>query len=61
MANIPPTFLHRHRFDGTYDSICTECFKTIANSPTKEGLFEAEKDHICLGYHLDSAGYLVNP
>ena len=40
-------FPHRRNRDGSYDSICTLCFTTVASSETEEELGEAEAKHIC--------------
>lgn len=53
MASTIPTFPHRLRVDGTYDSICTQCFETVATSKIEAELLEVEKMHICTGLDLD--------
>jgi hypothetical protein len=40
-------FPHRRNRDGSYDSICTFCFATVASSGTEEELGEAGAKHIC--------------
>jgi hypothetical protein len=40
-------FAHRHNFDGTWDSICTRCFLTVASEWTEVGLWEHERGHHC--------------
>jgi hypothetical protein len=40
-------YVHWVRFDGSYDSICSECLATIANAPDEAGLVEPEKIHVC--------------
>ena len=60
MANPTPFFPHRLRSDGTFDSICTACFKTIAASKDESELLEAERTHICLGLDLDGIFHPVN-
>jgi hypothetical protein len=35
-------FPHRCNRDGSYDSMCTLCFATVASSETEEELSEAE-------------------
>jgi hypothetical protein len=42
-----PTYLHRANPDGTFDSICIRCFKTIASAVTESGLAGPEVDHVC--------------
>jgi hypothetical protein len=40
-------FAHRHNLDGTWDSICTRCFLTIASEWDEDGLWEHERGHHC--------------
>jgi|HubBroStandDraft_6_1064221.scaffolds.fasta_scaffold208022_2 hypothetical protein len=40
-------FPHRHNSDGSYDSICTACFVTIASVRDEELLCAHEAAHIC--------------
>lgn len=40
-------FAHRANADGTYDSICRTCFRTIATVLHPDGLESAEKTHVC--------------
>jgi hypothetical protein len=42
-------FPHRQNPDGTFDSICTQCFKTIATTMTEAELTTAERTHNCEG------------
>lgn len=41
------TFPHREKADGSYDSICTACMKTVATSRSEAELSSYESDHIC--------------
>ena len=50
------SFAHRRNFDGSYDSICTKCFATVAMAEKEEELSPAESAHLC----DPSALYLVN-
>jgi hypothetical protein len=45
-------FRHRHKQDGSYDSICTTCFRTIATELTEPSLDQAERAHQCDPYGL---------
>jgi hypothetical protein len=38
---------HRVNLDGSWDSICTRCFLTVANCKTEGELAEFEKTHVC--------------
>lgn len=41
-------FRRRLRANGTHDSICLSCFRTVANEEGDEdGLEDAERNHIC--------------
>jgi hypothetical protein len=46
---------HRLNPDGTYDSICTRCFRTIANANEEADLAAAEEAHNCSLADLDRA------
>jgi hypothetical protein len=39
-------FVHRDNHDSTRDSICMNCFLTVAHG-TEEDLIEAERNHDC--------------
>lgn len=40
-------FAHRHNSDGTWDSICTKCFLTIATERLENLLLVHEPHHDC--------------
>lgn len=40
-------FPHRENDDGTFDSICPVCFRTVARAPRQEELAELERIHVC--------------
>ena len=40
-------FPHRQNDDGTYDSICTSCFLTVATARSEGELKALEKNHVC--------------
>jgi hypothetical protein len=40
-------FTHRHNPDGTFDSICMRCYRTVAEGRIEEQLTAEEKWHIC--------------
>jgi hypothetical protein len=42
-----PFFPHRLNRDGTYDSICLQCYATVANARTSVELEEYDVKHIC--------------
>jgi hypothetical protein len=42
-------FTHRQNGDGTVDSICLHCFRTVGTAENIEGLDASEKHHICDG------------
>jgi hypothetical protein len=39
--------VHRHNEDGTHDSICMECFATIATVGSETELYRHESLHVC--------------
>src|ERR1700730_14332731 len=41
------TFAHRGKADGTWDSICLRCFRTIATAPNAAWLTPKETGHTC--------------
>jgi len=41
-------FSHRYNPDGTWQSICPECYKTVAESRKEADLKRAESIHVCL-------------
>ena len=41
-------FSHRYNPDGTWQSICPECYKTVAESREEADLKRAEDTHVCL-------------
>jgi hypothetical protein len=43
-------FVHRQNRDGSFDSICTNCFQTVANKKVEAELEQIERDHICEGH-----------
>jgi hypothetical protein len=51
-------FPHRQNNDGTFDSICPVCFRTVGSAQAEEQLAELEVQHICLRIrttHRDSS------
>jgi hypothetical protein len=47
MEDPTERFPHRVNRDGTFDSICPNCFVTIATRNVEAELEELEKAHIC--------------
>jgi hypothetical protein len=45
-------FAHRRNDNGTTDSICLKCFRTIATKRTKAELVDSEAAHECGGFNL---------
>lgn len=50
------SYAHRHNSDGSYDSICTKCYSTVATAESEGSLASSESAHIC----QPSALYLAN-
>jgi hypothetical protein len=44
-----PPFHHRFNPDGTVESICAECFLTVATANSYDQLHEKEAAHSCSG------------
>jgi hypothetical protein len=40
-------FPHRLNADGSYDSICKECFRTVATEEEEDKLRDRELQHVC--------------
>lgn len=46
-------FTHRLNKDGTMDSICRQCFATVATEKTENELEPLELDHQCAPWNLE--------
>ena len=46
---ITSSFPHRLNKDGSYDSICSHCFMTVASHTSESELEPLEYDHQCFG------------
>ena len=46
------SFPHWQNRDGSVDSICTECFRTVATAAAEAELTAAENAHNCQGFNL---------
>ena len=42
-----PFFPHKLNRDGTYDSICLQCFATVATAPVSSDLDRYDLEHKC--------------
>jgi hypothetical protein len=42
-----PYFQHRHNRDGSCDSICLRCYRTVASTLYEDWLAHAESNHTC--------------
>jgi hypothetical protein len=49
-------FPHRRNADGTFDSICMNCFLTVSHSKSEAELAESDKNHICDSSFLAERG-----
>lgn len=49
-------FVHRPNNDGSYDSICTSCFATVASVRDEAELTQLEHGHICNPFWVYAAG-----
>jgi hypothetical protein len=46
-------FIHRLNKDGTIDSICRDCFVTVATARSQPDLKREELQHVCQRYLLE--------
>jgi hypothetical protein len=53
-------FSHRQNRDGTFDSICPRCYRTIANRTSEAYLAKDELRHVCLDWDLDDGYRSIN-
>jgi len=58
MAGKSTLYPHRHNEDGSYDSICTTCYVTVASSWSEAALAEHEGAHTCDSALLAERGCL---
>ena len=47
ISSVSDKFSHRHNEDGTFDSVCRDCFMTIATANVECDLDASEKRHVC--------------
>jgi hypothetical protein len=45
-------FVHRKNDNGTFDSICRNCFVTVGTAKLEAELEPKERDHICIPLDL---------
>lgn len=48
MVDQSEGFTHRQNADGTFDSICHRCFRTVATVNSEDSLHAEELSHRCL-------------
>jgi hypothetical protein len=51
-----PRFPHRYNHDGTIDSICKQCFQTVASHKKEIEIEQIEKAHVCSSSLLSQRG-----
>jgi hypothetical protein len=51
--SIEKRFSHRANKDGSFDSICHQCFRTVASKPHEAELIDPEREHVCEDRVLD--------
>lgn len=56
-----PKFVHRSNRNGTTDSICRECFATVATAIWEADLERSENDHACDAWTVERFKRLVKP
>jgi hypothetical protein len=47
-----PHFLHRFNHEGNWESMCSECFLTVAKAKLETDLEAHEENHVCEGQDL---------
>jgi hypothetical protein len=47
MSSMKPSFVRRKNDNGTIDSVCRNCFITVATATRELDLDKSEGDHIC--------------
>lgn len=47
-------FIHCDNHDGTFRSVCMDCFVTVSSKPREEDLIEPEQKHICEPWMLET-------
>jgi hypothetical protein len=55
-ALLRPRFPHRQNGDGSFDSICSTCFVTVASAEKEGDLTPSELMHKCEAVRLYQAG-----
>jgi hypothetical protein len=47
LSRLVAFYPHRRNRDGSFDSICLNCFATLATARTEPELFEHDRNHVC--------------
>jgi hypothetical protein len=55
------SFTHRFNPDGTYDSICRNCFRTVGHAKAERALVPEEGTHVCNMVDLLWIGQIREP
>jgi hypothetical protein len=50
---------HKRNKDGSFNSICLVCFRTVASHMTEDELAQEEKKHVCATSLLSKRGSIV--
>ena len=50
---------HKRNKDGSFNSICLLCFRTVASQMTEDELAQEEKKHVCVTSLLTKRGSIV--
>ena len=58
-ANRVPFYSHRQNRDGSFDSICSRCFATVAHANDITELNSYKKNHVCDESFLAERGVLT--
>jgi hypothetical protein len=55
-----PQFRYKNNLDGTFNSICVRCFRTVGTAGDIKSLYPSELTHICEPADLQSRSQLLH-
>lgn len=53
-TSVNTSYAHRFNLDGTIDSICRQCFMTVAKARREADLEAYEREHLCYSEYIES-------
>jgi hypothetical protein len=60
-VSSPVKFAHRRNADGSIDSICLKCYRTVASRRAEEELDAPQAAHVCSGFDLAHLPHQAEP